>query len=136
MRDQFVDAARRYVGARWRHQGRRPWAMDCIGLIVLACADIGRTLPDRRGYGRDPQADGLRQALRAEFGVPGYYVHGGIAAICWPGASECSHVGVMFEHDGEWWLLHGYSAVGCVVEHRIDDAWADLIAEVYDPWRS
>lgn len=135
IRDEFVAAARGHFGVRHRHQGRTAWAVDCLGLVVRSCAAVGRALPDRKGYGRDPQADGLQRVMRAEFGPPATgYVHGGVAAMRWKGATECSHVGIVFMLGGEWWLIHSYSSVGRVVEHRIDDAWAALIEEVYDPW--
>lgn len=49
-RDAFVAAARSMLGVKWRHQGRQPWAVDCLGLIVLAMRAAGREVQDREGY--------------------------------------------------------------------------------------
>ena len=134
---QFLPACRELLGVRWRHLGRQPWALDCIGLIVLALRACGREVADRNDYGRDPQRDGLAQALRAEFGQPvAEWIHGGIALIRWPGAELPAHVGVLARDGEQWRLIHSYSSPGCVVEHRVDEHWRGLIVEVFDPWRS
>lgn len=135
-RDACIAAARSMLGVRWRHQGRQPWAVDCLGLIVLALRAAGRDVADRTGYGRDPQRDGLSAALAAEFGPPGEWVHGGIAVIQWAGADLPSHVAILATDGDHWRLIHSYSSPGCVVEHRVDEHWRGLIVEVYDPWLS
>jgi cell wall-associated NlpC family hydrolase len=134
-RDATIAAARGYLGVPWRHQGRQPWALDCLGLIVLSLRAAGRTVIDREGYPRDPQHEGLRAELHRQSGAPGEWVHSGIALMQWHGATEPSHVGLLINSGDHWRLIHSYSSPGCVVEHRIDAQWQPLIVEVYDPWR-
>ena len=134
-RDRFVAECRSLLGVKWRHQGRQPWAVDCLGLIVLAMRAAGREVQDREGYPRDPQHEGMREELHRQCGEPGGWVHGGIALMRWPGADLPSHVGVLATDGDHWRLIHSYSSPGCVVEHRVDEHWRGLILEVFDPWR-
>lgn len=134
-RDAFVAAARSMLGVKWRHQGRQPWAVDCLGLIVLAMRAAGREVQDREGYPRDPQREGLRDELLRQCGQPGEWVHGGIALMQWAGAELPSHVGILANSGDEWRLIHSYSGGnGCAVEHRVDEHWRGMIVEVFDPW--
>lgn len=135
-RDAFVDACRSMVGVEWRHQGRKPWAVDCLGLVVLGLRAAGWPVVDRDGYARDPQNEGLRAELRRQAGEPVEWVHGGVALMKWPECHEPSHVGVLARVGDEWHLIHAYArGVGKVVEHRVDEYWRSMIVEVYDPWR-
>lgn len=135
-RDAFIAAARSMLGVTWRHQGRQRWAVDCLGLLVLAMRAAGREVQDREGYPRDPQREGLRDELVRQCGEPGEWVHGGIALMRWPGAELPSHVGILVNSGDAWRLIHSYSSPGCVVEHRVDDYWRGMILEVFDPWQA
>jgi len=53
-RAEIVAAARALDGARWRHQGRSPAGVDCVGLVVLVCRGLGLSDYDSTVYGRDP----------------------------------------------------------------------------------
>lgn len=55
----LIQAARLYLGTRWRHRGRTRHGVDCAGLVVLSYADCGIELPDYTLYGREPHRNGL-----------------------------------------------------------------------------
>lgn len=44
--DDLAAAARRYIGARWRHQGRLDNRLDCWGLLLKAGKDAGMDFID------------------------------------------------------------------------------------------
>jgi len=51
----FAEAARKYIGLRWVHQGRsRSQGVDCLGLVVLAARDCGYVVNDCTAYRRRP----------------------------------------------------------------------------------
>lgn len=134
---EFIDAARRLKGARWRHRGRKPWAVDCIGLIVLAAKDAGLNVDDApRLYGVDPWEDQLREGLRNRFGEalhPSQAQPADIALIRW-GRGEPSHVAIVADHpDGGLSMIHAHNIAG-VTEHRIAHPFDKFIIEVYRPW--
>ena len=132
-----VAHARTLLGAKWRHRGRKPWAIDCIGLVVLSVAAGGIQMRDRTNYGREPWKDGLRQELIDHFGPPieGDWQPGDIALIRFQDHPEPGHVGIIADYAfGGLSLIHSYSLVS-VTEHRIDENWLAAIIEVYRPWQ-
>jgi len=69
---RLADAARKYMGVRFRHRGRSPQALDCVGLAWLAYKDCGEELPDYRLYGAEPARHGprLTEAMKVALGEP------------------------------------------------------------------
>jgi NlpC/P60 family protein len=131
----FVQAARSMKGARWRHRGRKPWAVDCVGLIVLAAKRAGLRCEDVRGYGREPWEDQLRRALRENFGEPVKDPRpGDVALIRWA-KGEPSHIAIVADHPfGGLSIIHAHNLHG-VVENSLSGNYASCVIEVYRPWR-
>lgn len=128
----FVQAARNLKGARWRHRGRKPWAVDCIGLVVLAARAAGLSLEDEM-YGRQHWNDRLRQGLRARFGDPvNDWLPGDIAVVHF---RDRDHVGILGDKPDGLTLIHCLPDQG-VLEHSIDERYRSLISEVFRPWQS
>ena len=127
--------ARSLIGAEWRHRGRKPWAVDCIGVIVLSMQHVGYPVVDRTNYSRYPWNDGLQRELRDQFGpvVTDLQV-GDIVLMQWHNADGPCHVGFVADYvHGGLSIIHSYSSQA-VIEHRLDDHWKSLIVEVYRPW--
>jgi cell wall-associated NlpC family hydrolase len=70
MTSPIVNAARQYLGVRFRHRGRSRVGLDCAGLTVLAYRDCGVEIQDFRLYGPEPHRDGLTTHATAAFGAP------------------------------------------------------------------
>lgn len=135
-RDAFICAARSLKGARWRHRGRKPWAVDCLGLLDLAGRSAGLSIETPRLYGREPWDDQLRTGLNKRFGKPLHPSQaqaGDIALIRWKG-HEPSHVAIVADHpEGGLSMIHAHNIAG-VTEHRIAHPFDACIIEVYRPW--
>lgn len=133
---EFIDAARRLKGARWRHRGRKPWAVDCVGLVALAARESGVPGEDVSGYGREPWDDRLRKGCRERWGEPlppSEARPGDIALVRWS-VGEPSHMGVVGDHpDGGLTLIHATNLDG-VIEQSISGDVAAALIEVYRPW--
>lgn len=131
----FVAEARKLRGARWRHRGRKPWAVDCVGLLALAGARAGLIAEDEAGYGREPWDDRLRAGCRARFGEPVPLERmeiGDIVLIRWA-AGEPSHMGIVGDHpDGGFTLIHAHNING-VVECRLSERYLKGVVEVFRP---
>ena len=56
--EDIVAEARRWIGAPWRHQGRGPAGVDCIGLLIVVADALGVPHHDVQGY--DRRATGTR----------------------------------------------------------------------------
>jgi cell wall-associated NlpC family hydrolase len=134
-RAAFIAAARSFMGARWKHQGRRPDAMDCLGLVVLALRAVGVAVEDRQGYGRTPYNRQLAAALRAHFGEPVDDLQpGDIVTMSWAG--EEHHVAILTDHPEGLGVIHSLlNAPGGsrVVEHRLSPDHRARIVEAYRP---
>lgn len=136
----LYEAARTFASAKWRHQGRRPDFMDCLGLVVLSLRLMGRLVGDRTDYGRTPHNQRLRAGLIAEFGEPvplSQLEPGMIVTMKWSG--EENHVAIVSPHpDYGLGLIHCYSFApggapcGRVIEHGLSDDWR---ARIVEAWR-
>src|SRR5262245_42725184 len=48
--EQFVEAARAYIGVPYVHAGRTRFGVDCVGLLLCAAHDAGITQWDMVNY--------------------------------------------------------------------------------------
>lgn len=78
---KLVQQARTYIGAKWKHRGRKPNAMDCGGLPWLSYAKLGVVMPDLARYGREPFDNGLMKTLTSALGEPVWTGDKGACAI-------------------------------------------------------
>lgn len=134
--DRAVAHARTMIGTRWRHQGRKPWAVDCIGLVILALRAGGWSqsieVPPR--YGREPWDDRLRRGLREHLGAPVQepWQPGDIALARW-GKGEPTHVGLLADYaHGGLSIIHASTRQG-VIETALAGRIRDAVIEVYRP---
>lgn len=127
----LVDRARAYLGVPWRHLGRSRAGVDCIGLVLLAAADAGLSLPDPAPYEREPQGARLLDGIAA---------HGRRVATAQPGdvlvfrlGGYGGHVGIATTHrtyrvPG---VLHAYAPRRHVVEQPIDGELQRALVAVF-----
>lgn len=130
-----VAQARSFVGAKWRHLGRKPWAMDCIGLVIMALEAGGIKMRDRSNYGRNPWQDGLDHDMVAHFGRPlplDQMQEGDIVLMKWENQPAAGHVGLIVNGKHGLHVIHSYSEIA-VSEHRIDAQWYARMCHVYRP---
>lgn len=134
--DRVVAHARAMVGVPWRHQGCKPWAVDCIGLVkvVMVAAGWRRPIELPRGYGREPWDNRLRMGLHAHFDSPvsGEWAPGDIPLFRW-GKGEPTHVGIIANHPhGGTSIIHASNRRG-VVETRLAGRLLGCVIEIYRP---
>jgi cell wall-associated NlpC family hydrolase len=129
----IAEAARKYLGVPFRHRGRGPVFLDCVGLIVRVMKDCGHDIQnDKSHYGREPHADGLREQLQKEFGQPAPNMQVGDVALVAYNTVIPHHVGIIGDYIyGGLSLIHADGNAGKVVEHRIDARWQKMIIETY-----
>jgi hypothetical protein len=109
-----------------------------VGLVAVALGKVGRSVADRKDYGRYPVRDGLRAVLAAHFGDPVAEMQpGDVALMRWHQEGEVhlfNHVGIVTEYPlGGLALLHAYHANKEVVEHRLAGPWPRRIMEIWRP---
>lgn len=126
----IVAAARAAIGTPFLHQGRVAGAgLDCAGLVVHVAQEIGADYVDATGYARHP-SQGLLEAIldsqpclvRVSLGER---QAGNVLLMKFAGDPQ--HLGVCAGDT----IIHAYSTVGQVCEHRLDEAWERRIVRVY-----
>jgi cell wall-associated NlpC family hydrolase len=125
-----VAAARAYLGVPFRHQGRTPpLALDCAGLFVMVCRDLGLPVIDEQGYGRNPYKGLLEQCIERQpflHRVPRDEMReGDVLLMKFDGDPQ--HIAI---HAG-YSMIHAYEHVGKVVEHRLAGVWRARVVSVY-----
>lgn len=131
-----VSHARSMIGTRWRHRGRKPWAVDCIGLVELSLR-AGGWVPRAEmplHYGREPWDDRLRRGLQALFGDPinDQWRAGDVPLIRW-GAGEPTHIGVLADYRyGGISIIHASTLQG-VIETNLSGRLREGVIAVYRP---
>jgi len=127
------EAARKYLGVKFLHQGRNPQVgIDCVGLVVLAASDCG--IPvwhyDHTGYSKDPANGQLEARLKTAFGDSKEDIQpGDVVSIDFRGATR--HLAVVGQADDGLTLIHTSSSSGRVSEHRLANPWLKRITGIY-----
>lgn len=124
--DDFVAAARKRIGLPFVHQGRTEFGVDCVGLVVKSAEEIGvDTSGDKTNYSRLPHGVLLPVLDDIMFRVDGDWQVGDILVMKF--LNEPTHVGIWTGEN----IIHSYSTLGKVVEHRMDDKWKRRVVAVY-----
>lgn len=124
-----ASAARRYIGVRWRHQGRnRERGLDCIGLLLVTATDVGlwpRGLDDLalRDYARYPDGDMMHRLMVAHLDrAPQPLAIGNVLEL----ASEselANHIAIVTRLLPRPAVVHGSAYHRRVVEHDVTREW-------------
>lgn len=138
-----VAAARRYVGVRFRHQGRSEQiGLDCLGLLMLVARDLGlhsrsKERPllgtlDRNDYSLLPDG-GCLKAMLDEHLTPlrvTELAEGDVLLLTLDGNPQ--HLAIASTlADGRSGIIHAYRQAGKVVEHQFASPWTDSVAAAY-----
>jgi len=133
----IVQAARKYLGTPFVHQGRAPGAgMDCIGLLVLTARDVSIPIEDHAGYTRRPDPvvfiEHLKKNLRR---IPRASARIGDVLVFWiQKPSKPQHLAIKTDVG----MIHTYAGAGKraalnhVVESSLDRMWAHRL---HSAWR-
>lgn len=132
-REQFVATARKHLGVRFQHQGRLPEAgVDCIGLVILVCKELGISDFDITDYGRMPDGR-MDEYCRHNLNVlrMGEVRPGDVLTFRWERHS--SHMAIVSDvTDAGVYIVHAYLKNRKVVEHRMDNMWLALVSGCYE----
>lgn len=128
--DDIIAAARACIGTPFQHQGRIPGvALDCAGLLIAVAQAVGADYHDVLGYGPHPCAGLLERALADQSCLEPVLVAQRRAGdlLLMRFEIDPQHLAV-FTGDT---IIHAYSNVGMVCEHRLSAVWAARIVRAY-----
>lgn len=120
MRGQIVEAARKYIGVPWQHQGRNKFGIDCVGLLVLVAKDLGLNPLDITTYSQyyNPEVlikafidNGCQKVIKTK-AISGDIMIINIGKVP-------MHVGILSVKNGVKHIIHSYRPAGRVREEVI-----------------
>lgn len=136
--NDIVDAAKTYIGVRYREQGRNRNGLDCAGLIVCAGVDADAFHPHAantiaKNYSRRPNAEEFTKHM-IEAGCTrlryGDHTHGDILRLAfsnWP-----VHIGIYeIDERGIPWIIHAYLPMKKVVREPLSRELESIISTVW-----
>jgi cell wall-associated NlpC family hydrolase len=135
----IIATARNYLGTPYHHLGRvKGIGIDCLGLIICVCRDLGLPYRDRPTYSR--YATGVN--LFAEFEEQCQpSVRGEGKILIFAMRKVANHCGIEATLGGEPSVIHALgpsasfgkrkSPAYCV-EHHLDEWWESKIVGVYE----
>jgi len=124
-RQDIINAARNYLGVRYKHQGRTRFGLDCLGLVVRVAHDLGLTNEDSTDYGTVPDGRRLMREMDARLDIITNAQPGDVLLIRFD--KNPQHLAIMTDKG----IIHSYAQVRGVVEHRLDEEWANRIVRSY-----
>lgn len=133
-RTEIVQTAHSFLDVKWVHQGRKPNAIDCAGLIVLTAKETDLIPPgfkDITNYRRVPNGFAFKKMFDTYMDrVPLSRVQNGDIVIFGEGIYAC-HCGILFYENDTLYMIHAYCERGKVVKERITPYWRKLIKGTY-----
>lgn len=121
--NEIVDRARAYLGTPWMHQGRvKGHGVDCVGLLVCICREMGTIAPDWdiKGYSRIPDGKQLMRHMHEQMILIDRSEMQPGSVVCVAFDKHPQHVGIVGDYvHGGLSLIHADSRAGKVVEHRL-----------------
>jgi cell wall-associated NlpC family hydrolase len=135
----LAESAMKYVGVRWRHQGRsRTSGLDCLGLLVVSLEDMGLEVEDHTSYDRRPDARRLLRMVSAQLDpVPLDEIRSGdILLLHFKDVHKSPYHFAIVTERGR--VVHGYGIRRKIVVDTLD-SWEDNIHSVFrvpeDKWQ-
>jgi len=141
-REEIVAAARAYLGAPLRHQGRYQ-TFDCVGLVLAVAEDLALTDRDGRlihradygRYGPQPVDGGVEREValrlsRREFKSIIEIEPGDVLVLRAPRV-VCHTAIASLLPTGEIGMIHAYRPAKKVIEHHLDESWIRRISSVF-----
>lgn len=129
-----VATARGLIGTRFRHQGRSPAGVDCVGLAVVIAGVLGIPVIDQSGYSRRPHAGLLESAIDGQDALVMVNDRQPGDLLLMRFDADPSHVSVfsgwssIYHADG---IIHAWAQARKVCEHILSDDWRRRIVRTY-----
>ncbi len=127
-RDDIVRQARTYIGTRWRQFGRDHSGVDCIGLILAVCHDLGIPYKDRPDYQRrvpDPEIFRNEIILQTNEGDPSRLLQASLLMLRQP-VYPC-HCGIVAMDGKTPMIIHAAMKYRKVMEEPLSQFLASIV---------
>jgi hypothetical protein len=131
-RIEIINKEREYLGTRYRHQGRlKGVGVDCAGLVICTLKELNLTDYDKTDYGRVPNGLEMQKLL---FDRTDYVdslddaIDGDIILMRFE--KDPQHLGFYVKINNIPGIIHSHAGAKKVVEHNLDELWANRIVAI------
>lgn len=129
--ETILSAARLWLGTPWRHQGRGPGGVDCVGLIVRVARDLGLSDYDLTGYDRRARGVGFLEHFEANLvSVPIADAQPADILVFADQAYPC-HCGFLSHWRGAAHVIHAHALRRKVIEEPYAGEWRQKVKRAY-----
>jgi hypothetical protein len=126
----IINAAREYLQTPYLHQGRaKGVGIDCIGLPICVCWDLGLSDFNDQNYGEHPSGNLLIDRIATQCTLIDMPVLGCLMVFRIEKLPQ--HCGIFSHKDGRDTLIHAYQGIDRVKEHTYTDWWSDRLVQAY-----
>lgn len=136
-----AEAARKYLGVEFLHQGHTERGLDCRGLLMVVLARDLKLIkydandPDYFIYSREPSADKLRKLLERHLtpiNASGARTGDILILKGAPERREEQHLAIVSDDtQTPVKIIHASSWFNKVVEHDVDPMWARMVVGAF-----
>lgn len=140
-RPEVVACARAFLGTPWVHQGRTRLGVDCAGLPIGVAKALGLTgYHGLATYSRTPTGQTIREVCDNHLVFVANALPGDSSWLARADLGDVLilalrrypiHMGILADGARPFSLIHAYSPLGAVVEHRLDEDWRRRARAVY-----
>ena len=128
-----VEQARKWLGVKWRHQGRTEYGIDCVGLLVVVARGLGMDHTDSTDYKRYAHGSEFLKHLN-ESGLISQNISDvgeGSVLVLLDRAYPC-HVAIQSIKYDKPHIVHAYAPRRKVVEDVLTDQWLAKRVAAYE----
>jgi len=129
---QIILHSRKWMGSKFRHQGRSKSGIDCIGLFSEVAKEIGRDIPIPNNYTHHPDQKFLFSEMNRLFDkiTKAEMQAGDLVLMRFMDDHlriPCRHVAIITNLG----VLHSSAQFRKVTEHGLDQEWMEKIEHVF-----
>ena len=129
--DDIIAAARRWIGVKWKHQGRTRSGIDCLGLVVLVAKECGIADVDQKTYSPRPDGKSLVRRFSEEMDkIMLTEMQPGDVILFADSIYPC-HVAIVSEKHGQLHIIHAHATRRQVLEERYAWEWPEKARQAY-----
>jgi cell wall-associated NlpC family hydrolase len=121
--DDIIAAARRWIGVKWKHQGRTRSGIDCLGLVVLVAQELDIANVDQKTYSPRPDGSSLVRRFNEEMDEVSLTVMRPGDVILFADSAYPCHVAFVSEKHGQLHIIHAHATRRQVLEERYAFEW-------------
>jgi len=121
-RNDIICEARKWLGVKWRHQGRTKLGIDCAGLVILVGKSLGLSDYDSTNYQRRTTGTKFLNHFKPYMNQKHILSASTGDVLLFRDTQYPCHVAIVSEINGNQTIIHAHALLKKVLEERLDQA--------------